>query len=1173
MYKKIALWFLMFCMLMAVVLPNDRKVSAAPSGLDVIEQEQENSDFPSAAELDTDASGASDVSMPVDATTATYNPSGLLWQVGEPDDSSAEFTVYNNVFSNVFLPMPSYRWNKISKGMKADVNGTMNFSFMLAAVPRYGVEFSFKVIDASTAIPQLAVFTNGLMSGLIQITGLNNGETPLEYTWKQTYKLYIPKEQLHVGLNVLKLVVDRGLYADPQAPGYAGDSYLWFEWDYFKLKSLSQQAEEPIHGRYVHLGTTLAANTFRYDENAIRHLAPMTKWMGIAYSGNWMRASFWSDTSAGWDPQGRNYLETMRDLNLTPMVNIIGGNWKNNADLVAGTISTALRSYYTAFVSKFGDLYQYAETGNEPGLFGWSRSSILAIHELMDEERQTNSQPYLKIVAPGWAYWPYNGIPDGWERDAAQREEIEALSDVTNGHSYGGTGVQPLPGGSLYENLQVYHEADEGFGKEMAMSETGSNDNHSDSTKYGTYAYRFASAFDRELRGDIGYVDHIMQHAAFFNDGTEFGLFNSAINWNTHRFEDTAAVAANPNEQGETRLKTFRRLAAAYATHGRPLSYKILNPSALNGKKAYFRAVDTSALGTSAIGASADKILLNFVNFETQPVTMQVRVTMPGSGQYAGERFGPGDTYAAAHSNVQLAATPNLTLSVTLGAGETVQYILDELETIAPTAPVSPAAVAVSHEQVKVTWNASTDNDRVVSYKVYRDGGTEPVMTIPGRITFYNDYTVAPETVYSYSIQAVDDFGNVSPLTEAVSATTLPMPITPHVPGDPTKFEAEATSFAPPLKIGYYSIASGGRVVEQTHAGGLTIQGFYSESGGSYTLTIAYASNQESKKNILVNGQKVTTVTLPSTGSWNSNFTARQYGITLQPGYNMISFTSAGNGANIDYFKLVEGAYVPVSAWYTVEHDHPYIDYAGFAAASNSVSHVTYAPDATALFNFKGIGVRWRSDIKSDMGSADVYVDGQFMQRVVLPQAGIEGENRIVYELTGLEYGLHQIEIKGTDGLVMVHGFEFESYESTLPAPLADLTVTDIGWNIVNSDGSPSAHTTPQLGDSLIFWAKVKNIGVRPTPLNPSTGLGQITGGAFSVNGGVVSWSDTNHTVIQPGEEITLTANSSAQGTPRWTVPALGDFTVSFFVNDIWRYEEMNKENNKLSESLSIGLN
>lgn len=1166
-YKSTALLLVLLLALMSFLMPAARPASAAPPGGILTVQEIESPSENVIVPLPSPQLNESTV------TSTSYEPMSQLWQVGIPDNSSAEFTVFEDVYSKTLqVPVPTVRWSGIPQGMKADINGFMNLSFNLGHVPEYGVQFSIKVIDASTAIPQLAVFTNGLMSGLIQITGLNDGERTPPNTWKQTYRLYIPKEQLKTGRNSIRLTLERGMYADPQAPGYDGDKYLWFEWDYFKLDALNAPAVEPLHGRYVHLGSSIAASTFNYNENAIRHLAPMVKWMGIAYSGNWMRTAFWSDTSAGWDPQGRNYLSTLRDLNLEPMMNIVGGNWRDNAELRNGTIPAALRTYYANFVNKFGDLYQYVETGNEPGLFGWAQKAVLATHQLMISERATNSQPNLKIVAPGWAYWPYNGTPDGWERDAEQRRAIEELSDLTNGHSYGGTGVQPLPGGSLYENLRVYNDSDEGFGKEMAMSETGTNDNHSDNTKYGTYAYRFASAFDREMRGNIGYVDHIMQHAAFFNDGTEFGLFASNINWNTHRYEDTVAVPANSNEGGETRLKTFRRLAAAYATHGSPLRYEVLNPSALTNKKAYFRAVDTSALGVSAIGAESDKILLNFVNFEKEPVTMQVRVTLPDSGQYAGEVFGAGNSYAAAHSTVQLTATPDATLTVTLGAGETVQYILDKLESIAPTVPANPAAVPVSHEQIKVTWNASTDNDTVVSYNVYRNGGTTPVMTVPGRITFFNDYSVEPLTGYSYTVQAVDDFGNVSPLSQAVSAMTPAMPITPHVAGDPTKFEAEAASFAPPLRIANNNQASGGKMVEQTHGGGITIQGFYSETGGNYKLTIAYTAAQESKKNILVNGQKLSTVTLPSTGSWTSNFTTRQFGITLQPGYNTISFTSAGNGTNLDYFKLEQGLYVPVSTWYPVEHDHANIDYTGFVTAPNGVSHVTYSPDSSAVLNFKGIGVRWRSDIKSDMGSADVYVDGQFKQTVVIPQAGLEGDNKIVYELTGLENGVHQIKVVHNTGTIMVHGFEFEGYEPTLPAPMADLTVTDIGWNIVNSDGTPSSHTSPQLGDSLIFWAKVKNIGVRPTPLNASTGLGQITGGAFSVNGGVVSWSDTNNTVIQPGEEITLTANSSGQGTPKWTVPTIGTFTVSFFVNDIWRYDEMNKENNKLSEILEIGL-
>ncbi|WP_223067624.1 polysaccharide lyase family protein [Paenibacillus caui] len=1099
-------------------------------------------------------------------------PLTLLWQVGTPDNSSAEFKDFNaGGAESVSVPVERDRLSSISKGMKADANGTMQISYTLHKVPEYGVQFSFKVMDASTAIPQVAVFSNGQMSGLIQVTGLNNGEAVLAQTWKQTYKLYIPKEQLKAGKNELQLTLDRGLYADPKAEGYDGDKHLWFEWDHFKLEALKAPAAEPIHGRYIHLGSTIVYKSFKYDDNTIRHLEPMAKWMGIAYSGNWMRTAFWSDTRPEWEPQGRNYLLALRDLNLQPMVGFLGGNWKKDPDLNQGIISEQLLSYYRSFVSRFGDLYQYVEVNNEPGLFGWSQKAVLAAAQMLADERKTNQQPDLKIVAPGWAYWPYNGTPDGWERDAEQRRPIEAIADITNGHSYGGTGVQPLPGASLYENLRVYSGQDEGFGKEMAMSEVGANDNHADNTKYGTYAFRFASAFDRELRGDIGYADHIMQHAAFFYDNTDFGLFDSRLDWNTHRFEDTKAVPANPNELGETRLKTYRRLAAAYATHGSPLVYEVINKTELTGKKAYFRGVDTSALGTSAVGASSDKILLNFVNFETEPVTMKVLVTMPEKGTYAGDRFGPGETYEAAHSTVKMKAKPYLMLEVSLSPGETVQYILDRYEDERPTVPDNVTAEAVSYNRIKLTWYPSADNDRVAAYRVYRSDRTEPLMTVPGILNFMNDDAVEPETTYTYRVEAVDDFGNTSELSQQAAATTPKIPVTPHTEGDPTKFEAEAAQLDELLKISANAKASGGKVVEQTHRGGLTILGYHSDEGGAYTLTVAYTSNDDAKKDIIVNGQKLSTISLPSTGSWTDRFTEKLYSVTLKRGYNNIYIKNAGNGANIDYFKLVPGAYVPVLDWYPAQHDNKAILYSGFELAPNGVSHISSTPGASAVLYFNGTGIRWRSDIRSDMGSADVYVDGVLKETVDIARAGLEGEDEKVFEATGLENGLHRIEVRVKEGKVMVHGFEFESYDSALPTPQADMTVTGVGWTIVGSDGQPVDRQTPQVGDALVFWAKVKNAGALPTPLNTSTGAGMITGGVFSVNGGVVSWSDTYNKVIEPGDEVTLTANGSAQGTPQWIVPVNGQFTVGFLVNDIKRYPEMSRDNNTLSTTLNVG--
>lgn len=69
-------------------------------------------------------------------TEDTYQPSPLLWQVGEQDNSSAEFTVYQDVYSeNITLPVNPLNWNTISRGMKLDRNAAMELSFNLTDVP------------------------------------------------------------------------------------------------------------------------------------------------------------------------------------------------------------------------------------------------------------------------------------------------------------------------------------------------------------------------------------------------------------------------------------------------------------------------------------------------------------------------------------------------------------------------------------------------------------------------------------------------------------------------------------------------------------------------------------------------------------------------------------------------------------------------------------------------------------------------------------------------------------------------------------------------------------------------------------------------------------------------------------------------------------------------------
>jgi len=94
-------------------------------------------------------------------------------------------------------------------------------------------------------------------------------------------------------------------------------------------------------------------------------------------------------------------------------------------------------------------------------------------------------------------------------------------------------------------------------------------------------------------------------------------------------------------------------------------------------KMVYFRGVDTSTLPPQAgSGSTSNKILLNFVNFESSPQTLDVRVTLPKSATYQAERIGAGDTWSAANSTLSLTGNPDLELKENLGPGESVQYIL-----------------------------------------------------------------------------------------------------------------------------------------------------------------------------------------------------------------------------------------------------------------------------------------------------------------------------------------------------------------------------------------------------------------------------------------------------------------------------------------------------------------
>ncbi|MFD1772701.1 discoidin domain-containing protein [Paenibacillus rhizophilus] len=705
--------------------------------------------------------GAEETGMPklsTDYKTAPVAPPGkTIWQLGSRNESAGEFSPKDSSSAASTVSMDTSTLDtrelkKVPSGLNGKSLPELRISYSLNKIPANGVLFQVSILDAYKSVPQMAAFSNSQLSGIIQIAGVAG--TGSGYDFRKTYELYIPKEQLKVGNNELKLKAARSLYASN-----AEDQYSWWTWDDLSLRSLDSPISEPIHGSYVLTGTMVANKQFYFDTGATTHLPYIMKWLGVAYSGNIMRTGGASDVSFSRSDL-ENYYKVLKDYNMQSVaLYLYTGDIKLNAD---GSLPESAKKKLTDYFHQYGSYFQYYEVDNEPGLFNRSKAVNLAIADWLNKEGKQIA-PHLKTVAPGWAYWPtYRedscgnqrgdvkqcGDPDGWERDSAQRLELEKVTDLTNGHSYGDSYVAKN-GGSFTENLKTFQGSNDGLPKKMLVTEFGTSDTHVDDYHYGAKE-RTSAVFDRIMRAHIGYTDMFVQHAAFFYNFSLFQFKN--VNLKTH---DPAKTEIYYTKEGEdSRVRIMRRMSLAYATHGAPLTYSLLNKSMLADKLVYVRAVDTSKLAPLAgSNATSNKVLVNFVNFENTPQTVSVKVNMPKQTAYEGERFGDGDTYEEARRYVTgLHAGPGLTFTETLAPGEAVQYILQPSSAVGEEAPKSLTATAVRGTSVQLNWLESPGT----GYDVLRAEGAESELKqIASKITAtsYIDRALKEGVLYTYGVR------------------------------------------------------------------------------------------------------------------------------------------------------------------------------------------------------------------------------------------------------------------------------------------------------------------------------------------------------------------------------------------------------------------------------------
>jgi chitodextrinase len=97
-------------------------------------------------------------------------------------------------------------------------------------------------------------------------------------------------------------------------------------------------------------------------------------------------------------------------------------------------------------------------------------------------------------------------------------------------------------------------------------------------------------------------------------------------------------------------------------------------------------------------------------------------------------------------------------------------------DTTPPSTPTGVRVVSVTEDSITIAWNASTDNSGKIH--AYIAGG----IYHPGDSTTKTFGSLVPNTTRTYRVQAIDPSGNMSGLSDPVTATTSPDVTAPTTP-------------------------------------------------------------------------------------------------------------------------------------------------------------------------------------------------------------------------------------------------------------------------------------------------------------------------------------------------------------------------------------------------------
>jgi hypothetical protein len=132
-------------------------------------------------------------------------------------------------------------------------------------------------------------------------------------------------------------------------------------------------------------------------------------------------------------------------------------------------------------------------------------------------------------------------------------------------------------------------------------------------------------------------------------------------------------------------------------------------------------------------------------------------------------------------------------------------------DTTPPSAPGTPVASNLTSSGVTLNWAPATDAGGIAGYRIIRNG-----VELPGTVagTTFTDGGLAPSTVYTYAVKAVDQAGLVGPPSGTVQVTTAA--VTPQLFSD-TFTGADGSAWG----ASWTTTSGNGSVTQQSNVGRL----------------------------------------------------------------------------------------------------------------------------------------------------------------------------------------------------------------------------------------------------------------------------------------------------------------------------------------------------------------